>query len=93
MCVTSQSCVVHGSIYGRFMAFYVNGKPLYREKTVYTKNHKTAINRPVDQDRLIFFGLCARKIAFTRQKIRRTVPKVTARVAIFRSAGPKMNVV
>ena len=24
------------------------GKPLYRQKTVYIKNHKTAINRPVD---------------------------------------------
>ena len=24
------------------------GKPLYREKTVYTKTHKTAVNRPVD---------------------------------------------
>ena len=24
------------------------GKPLYREKTVYIKTHKTAINRPVD---------------------------------------------
>ena len=23
-------------------------KPLYREKTVYIKTHKTAINRPVD---------------------------------------------
>ena len=25
-----------------------SGKPLYREKTVYIKSHKTAINRPVD---------------------------------------------
>ena len=25
------------------------GKPLYREKTVYIKTHKTAINRLVDQ--------------------------------------------
>ena len=25
------------------------GKPLYREKTVYIKTHKTAINRPVDK--------------------------------------------
>ena len=24
------------------------GKPLYREKIVYIKTHKTAINRPVD---------------------------------------------
>ena len=24
------------------------GKPLYREKTVYIKTHKRAINRPVD---------------------------------------------
>ena len=39
------------------------------------------------------FGLCARKIAFTRQKIGQTVPKVTAGVAIFRSAACKMNVV
>ena len=36
------------------MGFYVNGflsilyKPLYREKTVYIKHHKKAINRPVD---------------------------------------------
>ena len=32
-------------IYGRFMGFYVNGfisKPLYREKTVYIKTHKSA---------------------------------------------------
>ena len=42
-CVLRLSCVVHGPIYGRFM-----GKPLYREKTVYIKTHKTAINRPVD---------------------------------------------
>ena len=47
-CVLRLSCVVHGPIYGRFMGFYVNGKPLYREKTVYIKTHKTAINRPVD---------------------------------------------
>ena len=32
------SCVVH----------YVKGKPLYTEKTVYIKTHKTAINPPVD---------------------------------------------
>ena len=47
-CVLRLSCVVHGPIYGRFMGFYVDGKPLYREKTVYIKTHKTAINRPVD---------------------------------------------
>ena len=56
-CVLLLSCVVHGPIYGRFMGFYVNGflryikvyqgwalqgKPLYREKTVYIKTHKTA---------------------------------------------------
>ena len=48
-CVLRLSCVVHGPIYGRFMGFYMNGfKPLYREKTVYIKTHKTAINLPVD---------------------------------------------
>ena len=36
-CELRLSCVVHGPI-----------KPLYREKTVYIKTHKTAINRPVD---------------------------------------------
>ena len=41
-CLLRLSCVVHGPIYGRFMDFY-------REKTVYIKTHKTAINRPVDQ--------------------------------------------
>ena len=44
-------------IYGRFPSVDQSdrfagvpnlGKPLYREKTVYTKTHKTAINRPVD---------------------------------------------
>ena len=40
-----------------------------------------------------FFGPLAKKFAFTRQKIRRAVPKVTARVPIFRNARPKMNVV
>ena len=44
-------------IYGRFpsvdpsgrLAGVPNlGKPLYREKTVYIKTHKTAINPPVD---------------------------------------------
>ena len=39
-CVLRLSCVVHGPIYGRFNGF--------REKTVYIKTHKTAINRPVD---------------------------------------------
>ena len=32
-CVLRLSCVVHGTIYGRFMGFCVNGflsKPLYR---------------------------------------------------------------
>ena len=33
---------------GRFAGLLNLGKPLYREKTVYTKTHKTAINRPVD---------------------------------------------
>ena len=42
-CVLRLSCVVHGPIYARFMGFY-----LYREKTIYIKTHKTAINRPVD---------------------------------------------
>ena len=36
------SCVVHGPIYGRFMGL------LYREKTVYIKTQKTALNRPVE---------------------------------------------
>ena len=44
-------------IYGRFPSVDQSsrfagvpnlGKPLYREKTVYIKTHKTAINRPVD---------------------------------------------
>ena len=44
-------------IYGRFPSVDLSdrfaevpnlGKPLYREKTVYIKTHKTAINRPVD---------------------------------------------
>ena len=39
-----------------------------------------------------FFGPRAKKFAFTRQEIRRAVPKVTARVPIFKSAVPKMNV-
>ena len=48
-CVLRLSCVVHGQIYGRFMDFYMNGfGPLYREKPVYIKAHKTAINRPVN---------------------------------------------
>ena len=34
-----------------------------------------------------------KKFALTRQKIRRAMRKVTARVPIFRRAGPKMNVV
>ena len=38
-CVLRLSWVVHGSIYGRFMGF-----SLHREKTVYIKTHKTAIN-------------------------------------------------
>ena len=33
---------------GRFAGVPSLGKPLYREKTVYIKTHKTAINRPVD---------------------------------------------
>ena len=40
MCVTSQSCVVHGSIYGRFMGFYVN---LYIERKPFTQK---PIKRP-----------------------------------------------
>ena len=50
-CVLPLPCVVYGPIYGCFMGFYVNGflssKPLYREKTVYIKTHKTATNRPM----------------------------------------------
>ena len=33
---------------GRFAGVPNLRKPLYREKTVYIKTHKTAINRPVD---------------------------------------------
>ena len=33
---------------GHFAGVPNLGKPLYREKTVYIKTHKTAINRPVD---------------------------------------------
>ena len=33
---------------GRFAGVPNLGKPLYGEKTVYIKTHKTAINRPVD---------------------------------------------
>ena len=33
---------------GRFAGVPNLGKTLYREKTVYIKIHKTAINRPVD---------------------------------------------
>ena len=33
---------------GRFAGAPNLGKPLYREKTVNIKTHKTAINRPVD---------------------------------------------
>ena len=50
-CVLRLSCVVHGLIYGPFMGFYVNGflsKHLCREKTVYIRTHKRAINQPVD---------------------------------------------
>ena len=57
-CVLRLSCVVHGSIYGRFMGFYQEPWflckrfslhiPLYIEKIVYIETHKTAIKRPVD---------------------------------------------
>ena len=33
---------------GEHRRWCVNDKPLYRQKTVYIKTHKTAINRPVD---------------------------------------------
>ena len=33
---------------GEHRHWCVNDKPLYREKTVYLKTHKTAINRPAD---------------------------------------------
>ena len=33
---------------GRFAGVPNIGKPLYRQKTVYIKTHRTAINRPVD---------------------------------------------
>ena len=36
-----------------------------------------------------FLGLCAKKIAFTRQKIRRTVPKVTAACPFLGEPEPK----
>ena len=38
----------------RFAGVPKLGKPLYREKTVYIKTHKTAINRPVDQGNYIY---------------------------------------
>ena len=47
-------------IYGRFPSVDQSsrfagvpnlGKPLYKEKTIYIKTHKTAINRPVDHTR------------------------------------------
>ena len=48
-CVLRLSCVVHGQIYRCFMGFYMNGfKPFFREKTVFIKTHKTAINLPVN---------------------------------------------
>ena len=34
--------------WGRFPGVPNLGKPLYREKTIYIKTHKTAINQPVD---------------------------------------------
>ena len=49
--------------------------------------------REVVLARNIFFGLRAKKFAFTWQKIRRAVPKVTALVPIFGIAGLKVNVV
>ena len=33
---------------GRFAGVPNLGKPLYREKTVHIKTHKTALNRPMD---------------------------------------------
>ena len=42
MCVTSLLCGLRAELW----LFY--GLPLYREKTVYIKTHKTAIIRPVD---------------------------------------------
>ena len=50
-CVLRLSCVVHGPIYGfscKRFSLYI--KVYYGEKTVYIKNHKTAINRPVPVD-------------------------------------------
>ena len=46
-CVLRLSCVVHGADLWPVFSLY-KGKPLYREKTVYIKTHKTAINLPVD---------------------------------------------
>ena len=34
--------------YLKCLSLYIKGKPLYREKTVYIKTDKTAINQPVD---------------------------------------------
>ena len=44
-CVTSLLCGPRADLWP-FYGFLC--KPLYREKTVYIKTHKTAINRPVD---------------------------------------------
>ena len=54
-CVLRLSCVVHGPIYGRFMGYTVNCFTLFfflpifvnlifKEETVYSITHKTAIN-------------------------------------------------
>ena len=45
MCVTSLLCGPRADLW-LFYGFLC--KPLYREKTVHIKTHKTAINRPVD---------------------------------------------
>ena len=54
MCVTSLLCspqadlwAFYGFLCKRF-SLYIKKFPSYREKTVYIKTHKTAINRPVD---------------------------------------------
>ena len=51
MCVTSLLCGPRAdlwSFYGFLCKRFSQFKPLYREKTVYIKTHRTAINRPVD---------------------------------------------
>ena len=45
---TGKESIVFKSLPAVVVLSYFTQKPLYREKTVYIKTHKTAINRPVD---------------------------------------------